>query len=105
MLPLFDWVRTHQHELLVNTEKSKEAFKFETEILSNHTVDLSLTFPLTERVIVKRQGDGTLDISFPDEPQYETATEPKPFKMIDHKTGEVLAEWMSAPSENHYFGP
>ncbi len=105
MLPLFDWVRTHQHELLVNTEKSKEAFKFETEILSNHTVDLSLTFPLTERVIVKRQGDGTLDISFPDEPQYETATEPKPFKMIDHKTGEVLAEWKSASPENHYFGP
>lgn len=104
MLPLFAWVRVHQSELLVNLDKSKEAFKFETEILSNNTVDLSLTLPITERVIVKRQENGTLDITFPDEPQYETATESQPFKMIDQKTGETLAEWLSAPPENYYFG-
>ena len=80
-------------------------FWLASKISSWAVFNSSLTFPLTERVIVKRQGDGTLDISFPDEPQYETATEPKPFKMIDHKTGEVLAEWMSAPPEKHYFGP
>ena len=105
MIPLLDWVRIHQSELLVNLDKSKEAFKFETELLSNHTVDLSLTLPITERVIVKRLDDGTLDVTFPDEPQYETATEPKLFKMIDNKTGEVLAEWKSGPPENQYFGP
>lgn len=65
MLPLLDWVRTHQHELLVNAEKSKEALKFEAELLSNHSVDLSITLPLSERVIVKRQDNGTLDIFFP----------------------------------------
>jgi hypothetical protein len=104
MIPLLDWVRIHQNELLVNLDKSKEAFKFETEILSNHTVDLSLTLPITERVIVKRLDDGTLDITFPDEPQYETATASQLFKMIDNKTGETLAEWQSAAPENHYFG-
>ena len=96
MIPLLDWIRINQHELLVNLEKSKESFKFETVILNNNSVDLALTFPLTERVIVKRKDDGTLDVSFPDEPQYETATEPKLFKMIDQNTGETLAEWMSA---------
>lgn len=105
MIPLFDWVRVNQSELLVNLDKNKEAFKFETVILNNNTVDLSLTLPLTERVIVKRQENGQLDVTFPNEPQYETATEPKLFKMIDQKTGEIMAEWMSAEPENQYFGP
>ena len=105
MIPLLDWVRINQSELLVNLEKSKNSFKFETVLLDNSKVDLALTFPITERVIVKRQPGGQLNISFPDEPQYETAAEPTPFKMVDHKTGEVLAEWMSADPENLYFGP
>ena len=32
MIPLLDWVRINQHELLANLEKSKDAFKFETVI-------------------------------------------------------------------------
>ena len=96
MIPLLDWVRVNQSELLMNLDKSKEAFKFETVILNNNTVDLSLTFPLTERVIVKRQDDGTLKTSFPDEPQYETALDAQQMQLIDQQTGEVLAEWMSA---------
>ena len=96
MIPLLDWVRVNQSELLMNLDKSKEAFKFETVILNNNTVDLSLTFPLTERVIVKRQDDGTLETSFPDEPQYETALDAQQMQLIDQQTGEVLAEWMSA---------
>lgn len=96
MIPLLDWVRINQSELLMNLDKNKEAFKFETVILDNRTVDLSLTFPVTERVIVKRQDDGTLNISFPDEPQYETALDSQPMQLIDNQTGEVLAEWISA---------
>lgn len=102
MIPLLDWVRVNQHEDLANLDRNKEAFKFETVILDNNTVDLSLTFPVTERVIVKRKDDGTLDVSFPDEPQYERATQSKPFRMID-QTGNVLAEWTSAEPEEQYF--
>jgi len=96
MIPLLDWVRVNQSELLINLDKNKEAFKFETVILNNDTVDLSLTFPVTERVIVKRQDDGKLNISFPDEPQYETALDSQQMQLIDNQTGEVLAEWTSA---------
>ena len=103
MIPLFDWVRINQHELLANLEKSKEAFKFETVMLDNHSVDLSLTFEVTERVIVKRQDDGSLQVTFPDEPQYDQATDPQLYKMIDHKTGQILAEWMSSPPQEQYF--
>lgn len=103
MIPLLDWVRVNQHELLVNLEKSKDAFKFETVVLDNGTVDLALTLPLTERVIVKRNDDGTLNVSFPDEPQYDKALPLQLFKMIDSKTGQTLAEWQSAEPEEEYF--
>lgn len=103
MIPLFDWVRINQHELLANLEKSKEAFKFETVMLDNHSVDLSLTFEVTERVIVKRHDDGSLQVTFPDEPLYDQATDSQLYKMIDHKTGQVLAEWMSSPPQEQYF--
>lgn len=96
MIPLLSWIRVNQSELLMNLEKSKDAFKFETVILDNGTVDLSLTFPVTERVIVKKQADGTLDISFPEEPQYEEKLNIPTLKIIDQKTGSVLAEWASA---------
>lgn len=98
MIPLLDWVRVNQSELIMNLDKSKEAFKFETVILNNNTVDLSLTFPLTERVIVKRKDDGTLDVTFPEEPQYEEVLDPRPMQLIDRKTGEVLAAWTSTTS-------
>ncbi|MFN4366514.1 MAG: phage tail protein [Acinetobacter sp.] len=104
MVPLLDWVRVNQSELLMNLDKSKDAFKFETVILDNGTVDLSLTFPVTERVIVKRQENGQLNISFPDEPQYDTATEPKKVQLIDNKTGDLIAEWTSIESIDQYFG-
>ena len=98
MIPLLDWVRVNQSELIMNLDRSKEAFKFETVILNNNTVDLSLTFPLTERVIVKRKDDGTLDVTFPEEPQYEEVLDPRPMQLIDRKTGEVLAAWTSTTS-------
>ena len=98
MIPLLDWVRVNQSELIMNLDKSKEAFKFETVILNNNTVDLSLTFPLTERVIVKRKDDGTLDVTFPEEPQHEDLLDTRSMQLIDRKTGEVLAAWTSTTS-------
>lgn len=103
MIPLLDWMRINQHEQMANLEKNKDAFNFETVLLDNNTVDLSMILSITERVIVKRKDDGTLDVIFPDEPQYDTAADPTLFKMIDHKSGNVLAEWMSRPAIDEYF--
>ena len=69
MVPLLAWVLIHQRELLENLEKANGSIKFDAEILTNASVDLSITLPLTERVIVKRQPDDTLQITHPDEPQ------------------------------------
>lgn len=57
MLPLLDWLYENQHELLANYETNKEAIQFDAEILSNSLVDLSISLPLTERVLVTEEND------------------------------------------------
>lgn len=102
MIPLFDWIRTNQPELMANLDKNKDSFKFEAVLQNNDAVDLELSIPLTERVIVKRLDDGTLDIKFPDEPQYTRAEAAQPYRLLD-KQGNVMAEWVSAEPGEQYF--
>jgi len=70
MLPLLGWVRVHQSELLTNLEKSAEGIRFEADVIDRSKVDMSITLPLTERVIVKKRDDGSFDLNRPPEPQY-----------------------------------
>lgn len=53
-IPVLDWVRINQSELMANTDKVKSGIKFDAEILANDKVDLAIQMPLTERVIVKQ---------------------------------------------------
>ena len=70
-IPVLEWLRRQQPELLTNLERGKDAIAFEADILDGGKVDMSLKLPLTERVIVKRLDDGSLDISHPEEPDFE----------------------------------
>ncbi|MDF0732320.1 phage tail protein [Pseudomonas entomophila] len=70
-IPVLEWLRRQQPELLSNLERGKDAIAFEADILDGNKVDMSLSLPLTERVIVKRLDNGQLDISHPDEPDFE----------------------------------
>jgi hypothetical protein len=91
MLPLLGWVRVNQSELLANLEKSATGIRFEADVLNNSKVDLSLTLPLTERVIVKLQPDGTYDVRHAAEPQYTAYQETGLVQVFAQ--GELLAEW------------
>ncbi|EWC40207.1 phage tail protein [Stutzerimonas stutzeri] len=92
-IPLFAWVLVNQRELMENIERGRDAIKFEADILSNKAVDLSITLPLTERVIVKRQADGTLQVSHPAEPVVDDETFLVPAMRVETSEGELLAEW------------
>lgn len=92
-IPLFAWVLVNQRELMENQEKGRDAIKFEADILDNSKVDLSITLPLTERVIVKRQVDGTLQVSHPDEPVVDDELFLVPAMRVETSDGELLAEW------------
>ena len=93
MLPLLAWVRTNQSELLVNLDKSAQGIGFEADILDNSKVDLAITLPLTERVVVKSQPDGTYQLSHVPESKYTEYQEPGTWQVF--AGGELLAEWQS----------
>ena len=69
MLPVLGWLSVNQSELLENLDKGKNGFKFEAEILSKDLVDLSITLPLTEKVIVGQDDQGNTTVKHPNEPQ------------------------------------
>ncbi|GLO54773.1 tail protein [Pseudomonas putida] len=97
MIPLLAWLMVNQHELIANLEKGKEAISFEADVLDNSKVDLSIKLALTERVIVKKQDDGTLQVSHPDEPQLEPFLPAGDWKLF--AGGELLAEWQSTAKD------
>ena len=101
-IPVLDWVRIHQPELMSNLDKANEAIKFEAEIKTNDKVDLGIELALTERVIVKRDG-GNLSIDYPAEPTYEKAAASTLVTLIDNATGQTLASWQSRDPEEQYF--
>lgn len=91
MLPILGWLRVNQSELLTNLDKSAEGLKFEADVLDQSKVDLSITLPLTERVVVKRLDGGTFDVSHPPEPQYTEYQQHGEITIF--KDGEPLASW------------
>jgi len=70
ILPILGWLSVNQSELLDNLDKVKDGIQFEADILDKNKVDLSITLPLTERVVVGEYDEGTTTVKHPNEPQY-----------------------------------
>lgn len=100
-VPLLEWIRINQSELLANLDKAKQVITFEVDVLDNGKVDLSIYLPLTERVIVKRGDDGKLNITHPDEPQY-TAYQPSTAMTLYDQAGEEIASWTSTNAPDQF---
>lgn len=90
MVPLLDWVRLHQSELLAN-ERMRELIAFEAEVMANDKVDLQITLPLTERVGVHRQPDGRIDVEHYPEPVSERPSPPRHWQLYLREA--LIAEW------------
>lgn len=90
------WLRVNQSELLDNPDKRQTGITFEADIIDHDKVDLSIKLQLTERVIVKDQGNGKLDITIADEPQ------PEAFLSAGHwdvyLRDQLLASWDVPPA-------
>lgn len=94
-VPLLAWLLVHQSDLMQNIDKMKDAIQFEADILADDLVDLSITVPLTERVLVKRQQGAAHSIEHLPEPQL---TEHWPVTHMQIYAGDqLIAEWDSAP--------
>ena len=68
MLPILGWLSVNQSELLENLDKVKNGIQFEADILDKDKVDLSVTLPLTERVIVGQDEHGNTTVKHAGEP-------------------------------------
>jgi len=62
MVPLLAWVNINQPEM------EPDAIQFEADIIAHDKIDLSLTMPLTERVLVTQGEDGNYTTNHPAEP-------------------------------------
>ena len=91
---IYQWLRTHQSELMTNLETNKNAVKFELEVIDNDKCDLMFELELTERVIIKPNADGSYTFDYPPEPQYEPVYDSVECQIVDD-AGEVLATWQS----------
>lgn len=98
MIPIIDWVRTNQPELLANFDKNRAGIQFDAEIMSNDLVDLSIVLPLTERVIVKEE-NGQLSITHPPEPLLTPHYPQQNYDIV--MAGEDAGMLQSGPAEWH----
>lgn len=95
---LFTWIAENQPELMANHEKGKQAITFEAELIDNSKYDINFQIPLTERVVVKKNDDGKLELSYPGEPQYSTFDHPKIISVMD-PTGNELTTLTTVEKE------
>lgn len=86
LVPLLAWVKHHQPEM------EDDAIQFEADIIDHRKIDLSITLPLTERVIVNTNDQGNYTTDHQPEPVPEwNLPEPELFKTLWHKN-ERLTE-------------
>ncbi|MFN3881501.1 MAG: phage tail protein [Nitrincola lacisaponensis] len=62
MVPLLAWVKVEQPEMDI------DAIRFQADIIDHLTIDISITLPLTERVLVTKNDNGNYTTHHASEP-------------------------------------
>jgi hypothetical protein len=84
IVPLLAWLKTNQ------TDFNKDALTFEADIIDHDKVDLSLSFPLSERVLVTLGDNNTYNAENLPEPEADyNAPDPAQFKDL-YANNELL---------------
>lgn len=90
IVPMLSWI-AEQEPLLMKPEYG--GVPMAMDILDNKVADLEFRLPLTERVIVEAQADGSWLVSYPADPQIETAFDgAKPPALLWQLWGTRFAE-------------
>jgi hypothetical protein len=90
-VPLVAWMKVHQPEAFANEDNRKKAIRFEVDVNSATSVDLSIKLVLSERLIVKREDGGRLNLSPAAEPQLTPPYADEFWTLYDGSN--LLAEW------------
>lgn len=68
LVPIQAWLRIHQADIMTTDEGRKKGFTYFADINSNDCADISISLMLTERTIVREDGD-KLHVESVPEPQ------------------------------------
>jgi hypothetical protein len=90
---IISWLQVHQLDVLKNEELRKKAIRFEVDITNSECCDISIKLLLSERVIVKKQDGGRLDIKHAAEPQLSPPYSDERWQLYQGET--LLAEWLT----------
>lgn len=90
MVPLLEWLRRHQPELLANPA-NRDQVAFEADVLANDKVDLEIKVPLTERVGVHARQGGGFEVEHYPEPDFGNDARVSHWEIF--LRGEKIGEW------------
>lgn len=68
LVPIQAWLRIHQADIMTTDEGRKKGFTYFADINNNDSADISISLMLTERTLVREEGD-KLHIETVPEPQ------------------------------------
>lgn len=68
LVPIQAWLRIHQADIMTTDEGRKKGFTYFADINSNDSADISISLMLTERTLVREDGD-KLHVESVPEPQ------------------------------------
>jgi hypothetical protein len=89
VVPIQSWVRKNQPDIMTTTAGQKGGFVYEADINTDESVDVSISLMLTERVIVKEEGDALHVRHVPEPPEPEPV--PRPVEL--YVNGELVSAW------------
>lgn len=88
MVPVLAWLRENQPDIMATEEKRRTGFTFKADVLSDTLCDISIDLQLTERVLVKQDGDA-LHVNHIGEPPLPENVN-RPLQLYVH--GELVSE-------------
>ncbi|MCY1685355.1 phage tail protein [Yersinia enterocolitica] len=89
IVPINAWLRENQPDIMTTDEGKQQGFSYFADLNNNDSIDISFSFRLTERVIVK-QVDKALHIKHLDEPLTSIPAE-RPTDL--YINGELVSQW------------
>ncbi|HFR4115537.1 TPA: phage tail protein [Yersinia enterocolitica] len=89
IVPMNAWLRENQPNIMTTDEGKQQGFSYFADLNNNDSIDISFSFRLTERVIVK-QVDKALHIKHLDEPLTPIPAE-RPTDL--YINGELVSQW------------
>ncbi|MFY9328497.1 MAG: phage tail protein [Georgfuchsia sp.] len=93
MIPLLAWIAVNEPALMQSPDTLEQVLRFEAEILDNEKADISITVPVSERVIVTQDPATKIyTATHADEPPLDDITGPNPWQLYLNSIAVVTYE-------------